>query len=185
MHRTTRAVLALITVSVGLSYLSQRPTQAYPRFKTKEGLTSCGYCHVAEAGKGARNYRGNFYEEHANSFAGFDDAAEAKKAGVDIAPHADEKPASLTAPAAAPAATPVPEKPAATPAPKMATKMATPAPKMTLAEASAHEKMAKAAYMKSKTATTKATFVAAIKKTLAMDPKNATAKADMKAVGAK
>ena len=126
MHRTTRVVLGLVSVSLGLSYLAQRPTQAYPRFQKKEGVSSCGYCHVKEGGGGARNYRGAFYQAHDNSFAGFDDAAEAKNAGVDVGPHADDKPASQTPPAApgTPATPTTPTTPVAPPPLEMPPKRA-------------------------------------------------------------
>jgi hypothetical protein len=60
-----------------------------------------------------RNYRGNFYHDNNLSFAGFDDAAEAKKAGVEVGPEASSKPKSWTAPEAPaePAKPAVPAKP--------------------------------------------------------------------------
>ena len=69
---------------------------AHKAYADAEGL-HCGYCHVNPAGKGPRNYRGAFYAKQMHSFAGFNDAAEAKAAGVEIGPEADSKPASLLA----------------------------------------------------------------------------------------
>jgi hypothetical protein len=82
--------------------------QAKPAFAEKEGL-KCSYCHLPEpASKKVRNYRGAYYGMHNLSFAGFDDAAEAKKAGVPVAPLAELKPKSLTLPEPAPAPKPAP-----------------------------------------------------------------------------
>ena len=68
------------------------PASAKPPFAEKEGV-ACTYCHI-QAPK--RNYRGDYYKSHQLSFAGFVDAAEAKKAGVAVAPGAASKPKSLT-----------------------------------------------------------------------------------------
>lgn len=67
--------------------------QARPPFKEKEGVT-CKYCH--QPSPPTLNYRAIFYRTHKYSFAGFDDAAEAKKAGVEVAPFGELKPKSLT-----------------------------------------------------------------------------------------
>ena len=68
------------------------PASAKPPFAEKEGV-ACTYCHI-QAPK--RNYRGDYYKSHQLSFAGFVDAAEAKKAGVAVGPGAGSKPKSLT-----------------------------------------------------------------------------------------
>ena len=68
------------------------PASAKPPFAEKEGV-ACTYCHI-QAPK--RNYRGDYYKSHQLSFAGFVDAAEAKKAGVAVGPGASSKPNSLT-----------------------------------------------------------------------------------------
>ena len=68
------------------------PASAKPPFAEKEGV-ACTYCHI-QAPK--RNYRGDYYKSHQLSFAGFVDAAEAKRAGVAVAPGAGSKPNSLT-----------------------------------------------------------------------------------------
>jgi len=68
------------------------PAAAKPPFAEKEGV-ACTYCHI-QAPK--RNYRGDYYKAHQLSFAGFIDAAEAKKAGVPVGPGASSKPKSLT-----------------------------------------------------------------------------------------
>ena len=80
--------------------------EAYPPFKAKEGVADCNYCHIEGADKKQRNYRGVFYKAHSLSFAGFDDDAEAKKAGVAIAPFAEPKAKSITPPSGAPAGAP-------------------------------------------------------------------------------
>ena len=69
---------------------------ALPKYANAEGVP-CSYCHVAAVGGGARNYRGVFYRLNQHSFAGFDDAAEAKKKEVPLGPGADLKPLSLKA----------------------------------------------------------------------------------------
>ena len=68
------------------------PASAKPPFAEKEDV-ACTYCHI-QAPK--RNYRGDYYKSHQLSFAGFVDAAEAKKAGVAVGPGAGSKPNSLT-----------------------------------------------------------------------------------------
>lgn len=100
MSHSGRALLgaAVLVLVTGAAY-------AKPPFAQKEGV-KCTYCHTTPP---QRNYRGNFYHDNGLSFAGFDDAAEAKKAGVEIGPDADAKPKSWTPPQKA-----EPEKPAAT-----------------------------------------------------------------------
>jgi len=68
------------------------PASAKPPFAEKEGV-ACTYCHTQAP---RRNYRGDYYKSHQLSFAGFVDTAEAKKAGVAVAPGAASKPKSLT-----------------------------------------------------------------------------------------
>lgn len=70
--------------------------QAKPPFAAKEGK-NCVYCHVSPNG-GRRNYRGVYYRLNNLSFSGFDDAAEAQKAGVAVGPEATPAPRSLTPP---------------------------------------------------------------------------------------
>ena len=203
MHRNTRAVLAIVSVSIGLGYLTQRPTEATPAFAKKEGV-ACAYCHIRPQGGGKRNYRGKFYQSHNLSFAGFDDAAEAKAAGEAIAPEADAKPTSLTPPAAA-ATTPEVTPPAVT-APTTPTNPA--AEGGALDKAEDKTKAAEAAYMANKTnpklrmaysdalaAQARATLLdlsipapkrmsmtaAMDKRALILNPKNKMATADMKA----
>jgi hypothetical protein len=81
------AVFAAVLTALSL------PAAAKPPFAAKEGV-ACTYCHI-QAPK--RNYRGDYYKAHKLSFAGFVDAAEAKKAGVAVGPGAGSKPNSLTA----------------------------------------------------------------------------------------
>ena len=78
--------LAAVLASISM------PASAKPPFAEKEGV-ACTYCHI-QAPK--RNYRGDYYKSHQLSFAGFVDAAEAKKAGVAVGPGAGSKPKSLT-----------------------------------------------------------------------------------------
>ena len=104
---------------------------AKPPFAEKEGV-KCTYCHTQPP---QRNYRGNFYKANNLAFAGFDDAAEAKKAGVEVGPEASSKPKSWTAPEAPaePAKPAAPAKPVkkapAKPAKKAPAKPAKPAKK--------------------------------------------------------
>ncbi|MGC4046996.1 MAG: hypothetical protein QM758_24640 [Armatimonas sp.] len=69
---------------------------AFPPFKDKEKVPGCTYCHNKPNG-GPRNYRGLYYKANNLSFAKFDDAAEAKKAGVEVGPYPETKPTSWTA----------------------------------------------------------------------------------------
>ncbi|MBB6049272.1 3-keto-disaccharide hydrolase [Armatimonas rosea] len=87
----TTTILAALPLTMFLA----ASAQAKPPFAQKEGV-KCTYCHSGQQPK--RNYRGDYYKLHNLTFEGFDDAAEAKKAGVEIGPLADSKPASLTAP---------------------------------------------------------------------------------------
>ena len=103
-HRpVTVTALAFVIAVAGVALA--RPAHAFPSFTKKEGVP-CAYCHINPAGGGKRNYRGLYYKAHNKSFAGFDDVAEAKKAGVEVGPEADKKPASLTPPAPADATSP-------------------------------------------------------------------------------
>lgn len=96
LSRLSGFALSLVT----LVALVSTPVTAHatPAFAKKEAK-SCGYCHVNPAGGGARNYRGLYYKAHGLSFASFDDAAEAKKAGVEIGPDPKPNPTSYTPPA--------------------------------------------------------------------------------------
>ena len=102
LHRTVRFVLGAAALAAVVA-LNSAPGKAFPPFVQKEGKP-CGYCHVAAEGKGPRNYRGMYYKAHNLSFMEFDDAAEAKKAGVPLSPDPDPKvmPKTWTAPKAAP-----------------------------------------------------------------------------------
>ena len=91
-----RSLSALAIAAVLVAALSGTTARAYPPYAKKEGK-NCIYCHVGPAG-GKRAYRGVFYKMNSLSFAGFDDAAEAKKAGVEIGPEATPPPTSYTAP---------------------------------------------------------------------------------------
>ena len=88
MKHTLRLYGGLAMVLAAISM----PASAKPPFAEKEGV-ACTYCHI-QAPK--RNYRGDYYKSHQLSFAGFVDAAEAKKAGVAVGPGAGSKPKSLT-----------------------------------------------------------------------------------------
>lgn len=95
---------ALIALTVGVAH-------ARPPFAEKEGKP-CSYCH--QPGPPKRNYRGDFYKANNHTFAKFDDAAEAKKAGVDVGPDAEGNPKSWTAPDKAAEPEKKPEAPAET-----------------------------------------------------------------------
>jgi hypothetical protein len=117
-----------IMLATALVSLLGTAAVAKPPFAEKEGV-SCKYCHSQPP---MRNYRGNFYHDNNLSFAGFDDAAEAKKAGVEVGPEASSKPKSWTAPEAPaePAKPTAPAKPApAKPGKKAPAKPAKPAKK--------------------------------------------------------
>lgn len=118
-----------IMLATALVSLLGTAAVAKPPFAEKEGV-SCKYCHTQPP---QRNYRGNFYHDNNLSFAGFDDAAEAKKAGVEVGPEASSKPKSWTAPEAPaePAKPEAPAKPAkpTKPAKKAPAKPAKPAKK--------------------------------------------------------
>jgi hypothetical protein len=115
-----------IMLATALVSLLGTAAVAKPPFAEKEGV-SCKYCHSQPP---MRNYRGNFYHDNNLSFAGFDDAAEAKKAGVEVGPEASSKPKSWTAPEAPaePVKPAAPAKPAK-PAKKAPAKPAKPAKK--------------------------------------------------------
>jgi hypothetical protein len=91
---------ALSLVTAITLFSATTPANAYPPYAKKENK-SCAYCHVNKAGGGARNYRGAYYKAHGLTFASFDDAAEAKKAGVEIGPEPKPNPTSYTPPAKA------------------------------------------------------------------------------------
>lgn len=133
------STLTVAAAVVTLATSPNRQAQAYPAFAKKEGKP-CTYCHPGQ-NKKIRNYRGAYYQAHSNSFTGFDDAAEAKKAGVEVGPEATPPPASQTPPAAGdkPAETPA-EKPAEKPVEKPEEK------KPTVAELTEKTKAAEAAY---------------------------------------
>ncbi len=123
------AVAAVCVAAVALVGKPQS-AQAFPAYSKKEEV-KCGYCHLNAAGGGTRNYRGKYYKRNSLSFASFDDVAEAKTAGVEVAPLADAKPRSLTPPAGVTPAVVTPPV-AASPSP-----VASPAPeakKTTVAE---------------------------------------------------
>lgn len=71
------AYVAILGLIAGLYTADARP-----QYAQKEGKP-CGYCHLNPAGGGARGYRGQFYGANKLSFAQFDDAREAKIAGIE------------------------------------------------------------------------------------------------------
>jgi hypothetical protein len=77
--------------------LAALPAHALPAYAQSEAKP-CSYCHTDLAGGGARTYRGLFYSLHGHAFAGFDDAAEAKRAGVPLGPEAIPHPKSYSPP---------------------------------------------------------------------------------------
>ena len=70
-----------LAVCVALSSVLSFRAEAFPKFATKE-KKNCSYCHSVDQGGGPRGFRGLYYGAHKNSFAGFKEAVEAKKAGV-------------------------------------------------------------------------------------------------------
>ena len=88
-----RFLIALAAAAV-VTGLFPAAARALPKYATAEGK-SCAYCHLKPSGGGARNYRGAFYQKNNHTFGGFDDAAEAKKAGVEIGPEAAPPPKSF------------------------------------------------------------------------------------------
>jgi glutathione peroxidase len=81
LARIARPIVTAIA-AFALFALVGSTAHAFPRFAKKEGV-ACGYCHVAEGGGGARNFRGIYYKAHKLSFADFDETFESKSAGVD------------------------------------------------------------------------------------------------------
>lgn len=191
LQKYIRISLSLTGLVAALS-LSAPQATAFPPFVAKEGKP-CGYCHVNPQGGGKRNYRGNFYKKHALTFAEFDDAAEAKAAGEEVALDPDPKtmPKTWTAPKGAEAPKAAEEK------------------KLTTAEATAKLKTAEAAFKKApKDATKKKEYAAALadlahatmldqsipprkrypdalkmdRKALSLDPTNKTAAEDKKSI---
>lgn len=109
MNQTLTRVLtagAFLALAVGSA-------QAKPPFAEKEGK-KCNYCHAPAPPK--LGYRALYYKAHNLTFEGFDDAAEAKKAGAEVGPDPEPKPKSWTAPKATEAPK-APEKPKAPEAP--------------------------------------------------------------------
>lgn len=193
--------LSLVAL-MGLSLVpSPRNAEAFPPFTKKEGKP-CGYCHVETKGGGARNYRGKFYDANNKTFAGFNDEAEAKKAGEQVGPFASPPPNSYTPPASAPTTPPATTPTEApTPSPAKPSGMGTSALKAKVATTSA-------AYNRAKTPANKKAYGAAVanlahammldqsvppakrypqalkmvRQALAIDPTNKTAAADKKMI---
>ena len=76
-----RFLSILFCGAVLLSALGTFEAQATPAFAAKE-KKQCGYCHLKVQGGGKRGFRGKFYHKNNDSFKGFVEAKEAKKAGV-------------------------------------------------------------------------------------------------------
>lgn len=192
-----------ILLGFGTVVAASGATHALPAFTQKEGKP-CAYCHVNQAGSGPRNYRGLFYKQNKLSFAGFDDAAEAKKAGVEIGPNPTPPPKSYSPP---PQEEPKSSAPSAQGPSKEPTKAATQT--MTVAQATANLKAAQAIYTKApNNATARKTYAEAIaqlgrstmldqaipamrrypaalqmqRRALALDPSNKVALADKKQI---
>jgi tetratricopeptide (TPR) repeat protein len=153
LHRNTRVLLAA-TALVAIGAVGSAPVKAFPPFAQKEGKP-CAYCHVNPNGGGKRNYRGLYYKAHNLTFAEFDDAAEAKKASVEVGPDPDPntKPKTWTAPKTE--APNVEAKPGDEKKPEEK--------KQTVAEAQAQVKTAGAAYKKNpKDAATKKAYAGSL-----------------------
>lgn len=143
-----------------------RAAHALPKYAQAE-KKPCIYCHNGPAGN-ANNlgYRAKFYKANDHSFKGFDDAAEATKAGVPVGPEATPPPTSYSPPAAAPPAEAPPSTPAATNPPGTPAMPAqpgkTPYTTLTTGQAVAKYKAAEAAYLKApKNAAMKKSFAQA------------------------
>lgn len=205
-----RLPAARVVIALSALAAASGAAQAFPAFTNKEAKP-CAYCHINPKGGGPRNYRGAYYKKNSLSFAKFDDAAEAKLAGVEIGPEPEPKPKSWTEPdkPATPEtpttpATPTPTGPATEPEkPKNAT------PTMTVAQSKKNLAAAEAAYKKTpKDASKKAAYAEALaqlgrstmldqaippakrypdalklyRQALALDPKNKVALEDKKQI---
>ena len=79
---TKPSVPLTLAIAVAISgVLSFSRAEAYPTFAKKE-KKACAYCHLKASGGEGWGFRGLYYRGHKNSFAGFKEADEAKKAGV-------------------------------------------------------------------------------------------------------
>ncbi len=145
---TAAAACALLLGGVALVLGgTPRAAHALPKYAQAE-KKPCIYCHNGPAGN-ANNlgYRAKFYKANDHSFKGFDDAAEAAKAGVAVGPEATPPPTSYSPPAAAPPPTPAATNPPGTPAmPPQPGR--TPYTTLTPGQAVAKYKVAEAAYLK-------------------------------------
>ena len=104
MSTTRYRPAAVITAALvaGALGLAGRAAHATPVYAQKEGKT-CIYCHTGPVGNATNsNYRGIFYKKNGHTFAGFDDAAEAKKAGVEVGPEATPPHKTYSPPGAKP-----------------------------------------------------------------------------------
>lgn len=191
-------VAATVLGVAALLFSGGQKSEAFPPFVQKEGKP-CAYCHVKAAGGGARNYRGQYYKANGLTFANFDDAAEAKKAGVEVGPEPTPPPKSQTT-----------AKPAETPAEKKET-LAEAKPSSTVQDAAAKARLAEGEYKKAPKNAAKKTAYAAtlaslghaimlddtlppnqrypgalvqLRRALALDPKNKVALADIKQIEA-
>lgn len=189
------AALTALAAAAALFGGGAQKAEALPPYAAKEGKP-CTYCHQTPAG-GVRNYRGVFYAANDHTFKGFDDAAEAKKAGTEIGPEATPPPKSLT-PAAGNNGNTGSGAAKSSSSPSAAVKSAT--TKMTAARAAYMKAKAnparKKAYAASLASLAHATMMdesqppakrypAALKlanQALSLDPKNKTALADKKAI---
>jgi len=81
LARMARPIVTAIA-AFALFALAGSAAHAFPKFAKKENV-ACGYCHTAEGGGGARNFRGVYYKAHKLSFADFDETFESKAAGVE------------------------------------------------------------------------------------------------------
>jgi len=77
---TVRSALVL-SLAMSFSLAAVMMGNAKPQFAQKE-KKSCGYCHLKPQGGGARGFRGLYYKAHGYSFKNFNEAREAKLAGV-------------------------------------------------------------------------------------------------------
>ncbi|MBB6049151.1 hypothetical protein [Armatimonas rosea] len=185
---TTRAALSGVALALMVS-----GAQARPPFAEKEGK-KCNYCHAPAPPK--LGYRALYYKMHNLTFEGFDDAAEAKKAGVEVGPDPEPKPKSWTAPKAAEGEKPASKAPEAPKGPSVADLK-----KKSDAASAALAKKPKDAKLKAAAAQAMAEYghgqmldqtvpprqrypqaLATLRKAKALDPKNKVALDDIKAI---
>lgn len=77
LKTTLPTIGALVLVSILGGVLDANAKPLYAKTENKK----CVYCHINPSG-GERGFRGIYYKLHGHSFKGFDEHAEALKAGL-------------------------------------------------------------------------------------------------------